>query len=124
MNLLTKSGRLTDGEFWRKESDFNLIPFTDEEYKKIEALLSPLFQDDVYSMGWANNANKPNTIIDVNEFNEDSGDRLFEIWKLDDEWYFIINWNRHENEGRYLKCDQWDGFQECLTECVNEVLLN
>jgi len=68
---------------------------------------------------WAKNANTPNTIIDVNEFNED---RLFEIWKMDDEWYLIINWHRHESEGRYLKCDQWDGFEECLKDCVNEVL--
>jgi hypothetical protein len=110
---------MSDDEFWRKESEFKLIPFNQEEWDKIKSILSPLFEDDTYSMEWAQNANTPNTIIDVREFNED---RLFEIWKMDDEWYFIINWHRHENKGRYLKCDQWDGLEECLKDCVSEVL--
>jgi hypothetical protein len=110
---------MTDAEFWGKESEFKLVPFTQEEYQKIETILSPLLDMEFVSMGWAKNANTPNTIIDVKEFDED---RLFEIWKIDDDWYFIVNWNRHEDEGRYLKCDQWDGFEECLIECVNEVL--
>ena len=110
---------MSDDEFWRKESEFKLTPFNQEEWDKIKSILSPLFEDDAYSMEWAKNANTPNTIIDVNEFNED---RLFEIWKMDDEWYFIINFYRLENEGRYLKCDQWDGFEECLKDCISEVL--
>jgi hypothetical protein len=110
---------MTDAEFWGKESEFKLVPFTQEEYQKIETILSPLLDMEFVSMGWAKNANTPNTIIDVKEFDED---RLFEIWKIDDDWYFIVNWNRHEDEGRYLKCDQWDGFEECLTDCMNEIL--
>jgi len=108
-----------EAEFWVKESEFKLVPFTQEEYQKIETILSPLLDMEFVSMEWAKNANTPNTIIDVTEFGED---RLFEIWKIDDEWYFIINWERHEDDGRYLKCDQWDGFEECLTKCVNEVI--
>jgi len=113
---------MTDDEFWQKESEFKLIPFNQEELDKIKSILAPLLEDDAYSMEWAKDANTPNTIIDVKEFNEDIH-RLFEIWKMDDEWYFIINWYRHEDEDRYLKCDQWDGFEECLTNCVNEVIL-
>jgi hypothetical protein len=113
---------MTDDEFWQKESEFKLIPFNQEELDKIKSILAPLLEDDAYSMEWAKDANTPNTIIDVKEFNEDIH-RLFEIWKMDDEWYFIINWHRHEDEDRYLKCDQWDGFEECLTNCVNEVIL-
>jgi hypothetical protein len=109
---------MTHAEFWEKESEFKLITFTQEEWNKIKTILSPLLDMEFVSMEWAENANTPNTIIDVTEF----GDRLFEIWKIDDEWYFIINWERHEDNGRYLKCDQWDGFEECLTKCVDEVL--
>ena len=110
---------MTNDEFWGKESEFKLVPFNKEEWNKIKTILSPLLDMKFVSMEWAKNSNTPNTIIDVTEFGED---RLFEIWKIDDEWYFIINWERHEDDGRYLKCDQWDGFEECLTEFVNEVL--
>jgi hypothetical protein len=108
---------MTDDEFWEKESELKLVPFNQEEWNKIKTILSPLVDMEGVSMEWAKNANTPNTIIDVT-----GEDRLFEIWKIDDEWYFIINWERHEDDGRYLKCDQWDGFEECLTEFVNEVL--
>ena len=111
---------MTDAEFWAKESEFKLVPFKQEEWNKIKTILSPLLDMEGVSMEWASNAVTPNTIIDVTEFGVT--DRLFEIWKIDDEWYFIINWERHEDDGRYLKCDQWDGFEECLTKCVNEVL--
>jgi len=111
---------MTDAEFWAKESEFKLVPFNQEEWNKIKTILSPLLDMEGVSMEWASNATTPNTIIDVTEFG--ITDRLFEIWKIDDEWYFIINWKRHQNDGRYLKCDQWDGFEECLTECVNEVI--
>ena len=109
---------MSDDEFWKEQSNFKLVQFTSEEFGKIKTILSPLLKDE-YSMEWASNANTPNTIIDVKEFNED---RIFEIWKEDDEWYYIVNWTKNENDGRYTKCDQWDGFEECLAIYVSELI--
>jgi hypothetical protein len=110
---------ISDDDFWNAELNLKLVTFTTEEWNKIESILLPLFNHGDYSMEWAKNATTKNTIIDIIEFNED---RVFEIWKEDDEWFYIVNWTKDENDGRYTKCDQWDGFEECLTIYVSELI--
>jgi len=84
--------------------DVSPIEFSDKE------------EGNLLKIGFSKSIPTCYTLIDI-----DNGYNI-DIFKVDDEWYYVGYYIRYEKENgslglvqvRLYKCDQWDGLMDCL----------
>lgn len=100
----------------------NKEEFTEEEFNDVKKIVSPLLYQ--YKIKYDEYTKPYKSTIDIVE----GLDSLFELIKCEDSWYFIYDYSTgSDNEGFVdmsiiYKCDQYDGFLDCLKQLVNKAI--
>ena len=97
------------------DSSVMYVPFTDREISIINDIIGDRSIKPVYSFSVDLSTKLWSTKKIGNGYERSTIDIDISITKLDDEWYYIADYERFE----FYKCDTFDGLKDCLIKIID-----